>query len=148
MPFITPTLSQEGPVVEIWVSISHPHKELLRSKQKEIPGYVRTKLLIDTGASNTCIDASVLSRLPLISKGQTEMHTPSTEGTPHAANVYDVGLMIPLAEGGAPSHIIPALEVSEVLLGFEGIDGLLGRDVLASAIFNYNGPHGIFLLGF
>jgi hypothetical protein len=95
-------------------------------------------LVVDTGASCTAIDAAILAPLGLMPTGQIAIHPPSTQGLPHACNQYDVGLSI----YGAASEIVylnTALPIIEGQFKAQGIDGLLGRDVLALTRFTYLG---------
>ncbi|WP_224796723.1 aspartyl protease family protein [Pandoraea sputorum] len=104
--------------------------------------------LIDTGASSTCIDPSVLEPLGLTPTGQTEVHTPSTNGTPHVCNLYDVQLLVPGQTGIEAPFIIPAMPVTESHLASQGITGLIGRDVLSKCVLVYNGAANFYSLSY
>ena len=106
------------------------------------PPSVPVTLLIDTGASSTCLDPTAIASLALTATGTVQIQTPSTGGAAHCCNQYDISLIIP-SPAGAP-HFIDALPIIEASLRPQGIDGLLGRDVLARCILFYNGP----LLGY
>ena len=73
------------------------------------------------------------------------MLTPSTGTQPHYTNVYDVSLIL----------VHPALQltmgnvaVAESELMVQGIQALIGRDVLKNCLLVYDGALGVFTLGF
>jgi hypothetical protein len=97
--------------------------------QERHQGVELARLVVDTSASCTAIDAVIPAALGLMPTGQIAIHTPSTYGLPHACNQYDVGL----SSYGAASEIVyvnTALPIIEGQLEAQGIDGLLGREKL------------------
>jgi hypothetical protein len=107
------------------------------------PQIVTARLLVDTGASHTCLDCAVIQKLGLIPTGQISVHTPTTGGTAQAINQYDVALLIQ-AHGTLKSFL--TLPVGESDFSAQAIDGLLGRDVLAQCLLLYSGPDNVFML--
>jgi hypothetical protein len=75
-----------------------------------------------------------------------EVH-PSTGSTPAQVNTYDVGIIIPLATVGQ-NHVIGALQVFESSLTVQGIQALIGRDILAGSLLVYDGRASIFSFAF
>jgi hypothetical protein len=112
-----------------------------------MPAPTNGTFLLDTGASHTCIDKSLLAPLGLTPTGQMPMHTPSTGSTPIMADLYDVMLFVPGATG-LPGWIIEAVAVTECDFSAQGIHGLIGRDILNKAILVYNGPAGQYSLAY
>jgi hypothetical protein len=75
------------------------------------------------------------------------MVTPSTGTTPHIAETYDIGLIIP--HPTEASLLIPTMEVSCVqLLAAQGFHALIGRDLLRKCVLNYNGERGWYTLAY
>jgi hypothetical protein len=103
--------------------------------------------LVDTGASSTCVDPSVLTALSLTPTGVVLLNTPSTGGTPHQAEQFDVALIIPAPVG--PALIFRTIPVvASELLASQGFHALVGRDILDQCLFSYNGSIKLFTLAF
>jgi hypothetical protein len=101
---------------------------------------------VDTGASCTCLDPSVLTALNLTPTGRVNINTPSTGTMPHEADQYDIGMIIPWQGGPLVLPTIPA--VSSELLAVQGFHALIGRDILARCFFAYNGGISAFTLAY
>jgi hypothetical protein len=143
VPHLTLPISPAGPLVDLIVGVSQPRQQALIVANQPVPPAVPARFLIDTGASHTVVDPAILSQLKLMPTGVIAAHTPSTGGTPHQMNQYDVSLSIP--HQSITRHF-QALAVSEGHLKVQGLDGLLGRDVLADCLFLYTGPDKVFIL--
>ncbi len=71
-------------------------------------------------------------------------HTPSTkQGAPVQVDQFDVSLIIPCK---SLTRTFYALAVGACNFKHQGIDGLLGRDVLAECLMIYTGPDNVYLL--
>jgi len=64
------------------------------------------------------------------------------------ANQYDVSLMIGASSPLEPPLFLPNVPVLEAALRHQGIDALIGRDVLGRCVLNYNGTTGFFTLAY
>jgi predicted aspartyl protease len=146
MPHFTLLLSPNGPIVDVWIGVSQARAQALIIAKQPIPPAVTVRALVDTGASCTCIDPSALATLGLSPTGLTPMFTPSTGGTPHQANTYDVNLMIPC--GTMMPLVIGNLAIAESTLINQGIQALLGRDVLSRCMLVYNGMNNFLSLAY
>jgi predicted aspartyl protease len=111
--------------------------------QSPIPIYA----LVDTGASCTCVDPTVLDGLALTPTGSVSVNTPSTGTTPHESYQYDVALVIP-APNGTPLVFQTIPVVAASLLAAQGFHALIGRDILSRCFFAYNGELGFFTLAY
>ena len=112
-----------------------------------IPAPVIVRALIDTGASCTCLDSAVIAKLGLVPIGTVLMHTPSTAGSAVSRNQFDVavGVVMDAGEIHVPSMIIPVIESALVS---QGIQALLGRDLLEKGILIFDGRHKSLTLAF
>ena len=148
MPHFTLTLSAAGPLVDAFVIVSEARRQALLAAHQQVPPPIAIRALLDTGASHTCIDPSVLTSLALTPTGSVLCNTPSSGNQPHQADQYDIGLIIPGPKGGVPL-IRPTLPVMEShLFQQQGFHSLIGRDVLAGCVLTFNGTAAFFILAY
>jgi len=137
-------IGAHGPLVDVLVGVSEQRAAALISAGSQPPSDLSARALIDTGASCTAVDAAVINRLELSPTGITSIVTPSTGGTPHRCNEYDISLWL-VSGVHSVRRTIPIVETNLAASGFEV---LLGRDVLDGCVFVYNGAAGTFSLSF
>lgn len=146
MPSVNLSITPQGAILDTLIGVSAPRREALAKAGLPIPAPANARLLIDTGASSTCVDSKIIQYLGISPSGMVQIHTPSTSSAAaHPCSQYDVSLLIPHQ---AINYVFHALPVIETSLGHQGIDGLLGRDVLASCLFIYNGESRVYTLSF
>lgn len=145
MPHLTLPVLSDGPILELLVGVSRPRQEALKRAKQPVPNPVKIRGLIDTGASGTCLDPQCLSSLGLTPTGQALIHTPSTGGTPALCNQYDVSIILVHASVRMTIGEMPIIESALVV---QGIHALVGRDILASCLFVYDGRGEQFMLAF
>lgn len=144
MPSINQTINTSlGPVVDIIIGVSTPRKVALEKSDQDVPDQIKARLLIDTGASHTCLDCSIVKSLGLSSSGVTDVYTPTTGAVPEQRDLFDVKIIIPHS---LLSRIVHAAPIIASDMSSLGIDGLLGRDLLDSCVFIYNGSNGQYTL--
>ncbi|WP_316206044.1 retropepsin-like aspartic protease [Bradyrhizobium sp. SZCCHNR3058] len=119
---------------------------LIAANQAPPPPLTGT-FLIDTGASGTCIDDTFISQLGLQPTGVVPIKTPSTGGGLHHCNQFDVSMFIPGGVVGQ-GYLIEAIPIISTHLQSQGIDGLIGRDVLDNCTLIYNGTAHHFTLAY
>lgn len=117
----------------------------LKANGKSIPNPVRLFGLVATGASGTYVDPVHLEKLDLSPTCQTTIHTPSSKGSPEPCNQYDVS--ITLIHPGLQLQI-QAIPVIESELRSQGLDALIGRDILGRCLLVYDGVEATFTLAF
>jgi hypothetical protein len=130
-----PTLRREGPAIDIQIQPVLAAQEAMRADGEEVPS-VSVKALIDTGASGTLIQTSIVGTLGLDWIGTVLLTTPSTT-KPLVRYEYRVRIVL--------SETI-AFETDAVegdLIG-QNIQCLIGRDVLEYVVFTYDGPNSRF----
>lgn len=85
MPSFTsqvPNLKQVGPICRIKIGLSQIAGEVLTSRGEKLKSPVDVTALIDTGASGTCINPAIVDTLGLVSRGVTQIATPSSKAHP------------------------------------------------------------------
>lgn len=133
-------------MVDAYVAVSAPRRAALVAAGQAVPNPVAIRGLLDTGASNTAVDPSVLTALGITPTGTALVNTPTTGTAPQTVNQYDIGIVIP-APSGTPlfSQTLPV--ISSELLAVQGFHALIGRDILSQCVFVYNGS-GFFTLAY
>jgi len=148
MPSLTLPLTASGPVVVIAIFVSRPRRMALAAAGLPIPPPVLATMLVDTGASCTCVDPGRLKSLAIPPSGVAHVQSPTTGATPTTANQYDVDIAVVLDAANGRFHYVDTLPVIESHLAAQGIDGLLGRDVLSQGLLIFNGTAKTFTLSF
>lgn len=139
MPQQTITITPQGPLITLMVGISIPRQTALKSADLPIASPVPATLLVDTGASCTVLDEEIIQLLNLQPTGSIDVHTPSTGAAAVPRNQYDILLAI----GGAGAmKVIATLPIVGSDFSAQGINGLLGRDVLSHGSMFYDGIAG------
>jgi predicted aspartyl protease len=142
MPSFTtqlPNLRVQGPIAKVKIMPSSVTIDELKKNGKEILS-IEVTALIDTGASATAISTKVVAGLELMSRGITNIATPSSDS--HQTNVYDVSLHLP------NNVVAPVVQAIEAPLTSQNIDCLIGRDVLRHSVLIYVGYTNTFTLSF
>lgn len=139
MPHFSIQIGPGGALLDAVIGVSAARLAALTTASQPIPTAQRVRALLDTGASCTCVDPTVLAALGIPSTGTTLLNSPTTGSAPQAVNVYDVGILIPGST--QPPFFLGTVAVAEChLLQAQGFHALIGRDILASCVVNYNGP--------
>lgn len=129
----TQELQQRGPVVEVLITLHSLVAQKRSQVGLQIPS-IRGMALIDSGASVTVIDADIARKLYLPQSGQIEAVGIGGKALGFTASccVNVQGLAINL----------PRVHCYELSKHGPGLAALIGRDVLAHMVFNYDGPKG------
>ena len=143
-----------GPILAAFLLASAPRIAALQRANQPAPPPQSGRFLVDTGASVTVVDPALIGPLGLTPKNFMLVATPTTGTTPPLRPVYDVQIILPpsftprSAQLG-PSGVMPhmrALSVVATDMRPQGIDGLIGRDVLENVLLIYNGHTGTYTL--
>lgn len=109
-------------------------RRLINSAVIEARGnFVPVRAQWDTGATGTCISKDIVSRLNLLPTGMVRVHTPTGTAT---LNKYLVNLVL------NNEIIIPNVSVMDSEIGNQGIDVLIGMDIISHgdfAVSNFEG---------
>jgi hypothetical protein len=125
-------LTQGLPLVEVVIGHSDAYREYCESQMEPVLPDLRVMALVDTGASITVIDSSVVSRLRLRDRGVCRVRGFDGSLVPHGAAEYlnyDISLIIGASDGNCIAAI-GNLQAVGVSLGYDQYHVLLGLDVL------------------
>jgi hypothetical protein len=135
-----------GPLIDIYLTASAQRIAVLNAAGTTPPQPVLAKALVDTGASHTSFDTSIVAQLNVSPTGIVSVITPSTGATPCEMFSYDLGFHIPFPTGQFWSKGLWVATAADLL--HQGFGVLLGRDLLSEGMLLYDGKHGTFTLGF
>lgn len=130
------------------VHVSEGRRNALEAAGEPIPNPRVIRALVDTGASHTSIEPSILADLGLTPTGTIEIVTPSTGDGTHTCGTYDVDLTIQGRAEEPPLRLSNMRVSTAELFARQGIHALIGRDVLSGCLLVYNGELGYFTLAF
>ena len=149
MPLLTGAITRSGAVVDALIGVTATRRGLLTRNGFTVPQAVPVRALIDTGASISGCSPRIFQLLDIRPVQDISILTPSTRpDAPHVCGLYRVSWS--LVAGGVPHTFSNSLDVI-LADGFhpdEGIDALIGRDILARCAFQYWGPDGSFHFSF
>jgi hypothetical protein len=137
MPAINISVGQEGPVLAAVVSAAVPHHNPVAAAA------VMGRFLIDTGANISCIDVGLVATLGLQPVKMMSVSSPMASS--QLRNIYQIALLIP-AHNRAMNYNLPVVDVLEASVADQGIDGLIGRDLIDQWTCIYNGSTATFTI--
>ena len=139
MPHFTLPLDVGGPILNAAVFVSSARRAVLLQMGHPVPQAILIRALVDTGASFTAIEPSVLQKLSLTPTGTIEIATPSTGQGTHTTDTFDIDFAIGAGPNDSP-FVMPNLRVAAAeLFSRQGIHALIGREILQRHVFIYNG---------
>lgn len=136
MPSITGSVLTNGILIECAVGVSFPFEEALRKARQPIPVKQPATFIVDTGADRTTVDERLMRSLCIPPMTQTRVVTLKSGPAGHLVDTYAASLEV------TNQSDAPWLNRTMRVLGdsFQGIDGIIGRDVLEHMHLEYNGP--------
>jgi hypothetical protein len=132
-------------LVRAAVMVSSSRRQALIAAGLSVPSAQGITALLDTGASISAVDPTVLAQLGLSPTGKVEIHTPSTQGVPVVSDTFDVAIAIFAARAGDLHFISDTVQVTSSALG-GNVHALIGTDILKDCILTYNGADDCFTL--
>lgn len=138
MPSLTLSITSAGPVIEVHVGVSAPRRAALLAASREVPPPVMATFLIDSGASMSLVDTSLIAPLGLNPTGVAMGHTPSTKGVAQRFDQFDLQLYL-RGSGPGEGWVVDPVPVMATSFVNQSVQGLIGRDILDRSLFIYNG---------
>jgi hypothetical protein len=138
MPRLEVPIGPDGPIIDvrIWVGIA-PEKALDLSG-RAIPPPISVPGLVDTGAQVTAIRSSIIDWMGITSIGFLEASSSVLGGEARSVPIYPLRMTFgPLGAPDAPKW--RAIHAVGVHVVSPGASVLIGRDLLASCRFTYDG---------
>jgi hypothetical protein len=157
VPLLNLPIDPAGPILTAVVMPSAQRLQALQKATQPIPPPQTGRFLVDTGASGTLVDPAFIAPLGLTPKNYRPIATPTTNPTqpPQLRPVYDVQIILMpslsprTVQQLGPPGMMPHLRALSVIasgMRHQGLDGLIGRDVLDHVLFVYNGHAGTYTL--
>ncbi|HEY6239144.1 MAG TPA: hypothetical protein VIZ68_08175 [Thermoplasmata archaeon] len=133
------SLQQSGVLLRVRVGVGVAAEAAIRRAGREPPEPAEVEAMVDIGAGRSLIRAGLARRLGLTPVGRVEIDTPSSTNLDAAE--YEVRFWL--------SHEFAVeSDALEARLPGHDLGALLGRDVLAGAKLEYDGPRDEFSLTF
>lgn len=128
------------------IGVSESRRTLIAAAGRTPPPPQFGRALVDTGASSSVVDSALILPLGIAPSSYALVHTPSTDGKPAQQPVFDVSIWLYHA---ATRHFMErSFPVMGANLRSQGIDILLGRDLLGECLLVYDGPERRFCIAF
>ena len=143
MPKLNGTIGPWGPTIHVKVMQSNQRVHALKNAGLPFSSPVVVLGLIDTGASLSALDESIITTLDLAARGPTSIHTPSTGAAYEKRMTYEALVVLGEIAGKPLSKTIPVISCE---LATQGFFALIGRDLLQYCRLIYDGPKNSFSL--
>jgi len=127
-------LASTGPIIPVELSIPDELARFFSEKNMPIPAPITGNALIDTGASITAVDLTLIQQLGINPVGVSTVFTPQGQA---AQELFPIKLAFP-----GTTIILSLNAVLGSELRNQNIVALIGRNILARCILVYNGPLG------
>lgn len=128
-------LALSGPILPVTLTLSDASQRAYSEQGKPLPETVSGLAMIDTGATSTCFDqdSARAAGLPVVGTAKMSSTTHADQEMPvFAGKMMIAGQIVIDVDRGMGAN----------LSSFDGLVALIGRDLLSSAVFTYNGPDG------
>ncbi len=149
MPTIAGVVDHDGALVSVEVGLASAAISAIRAQLKPAPPAIQKRAIIDSGAEITTLDTALIKQMQQQLGLKYQTVTPSVApalGFSGLAVVYPVSFVV-IHSGG--HHLVKrTLLVQELPISVLGYDVLIGRDLLASCRFVYDGRIGQFELSY
>jgi hypothetical protein len=143
MPNLIGSISRWGPTINVKVMQTNQRVEALKKAAQKFSSPMVVLGLIDTGASLSVLDSTIVDSLGLVPKDIVSVHTPTTGSAYEKRRSYDALFIVGETTGDPFSKTIQIIECD---LASEGIYALIGRNFLDACQFIYDGPKKSFTL--
>ncbi len=146
MPIIKGRVRSDGGLVRVAIAWSQARARKLRLALRPVPPPIEAMALLDTGADISCLDAKLIEELELPYGGPVLANVPAFPDI-SVGSIYNASLTILHPSGNRKENLgVPNLSFLELPLELLGYKVIIGRDILARCLFQYNGIRRRFTL--
>lgn len=138
-------LVNTGPLLNVEVSIPKELADILTEQEKVLPSPKTGFALIDTGATRSGVDKTIITQLGVQPVGITET---LTAGGKVEQNLFPAHFRFPGEGIEIDFSSVLGVDLKGHEINGQPIVVLLGRDILSRFILIYNGPGGFFSIAF
>ena len=148
MPYLSGMIEPAGAVVDVLISAPQSRIALLKKHSFPPPKPILVRALLDTGSFLSGFHPRVFQELDLVAFDEIEIFTPSTtSGTSFLVDRYWVNLAL-VAEGRMCPMPDCFVFATDSWRPGEGVEALIGMDILNQCFFELMGPDRRFRLSF
>mgnify|MGYP001055601102 CR=1 FL=1 len=130
-----------GPILPVEVAVPSALSKILAEQGQSIPSPVSGLVLIDTGATRSCVHIDVVSKLGVNPIGVIELATASGKSQHH---LYPAKFNFPAIKFQVEFSSLVGVDLRAQSIGGHQIIALMGRDLLSKCLLIYNGTKGSF----
>jgi hypothetical protein len=148
MPYLSGPIVGGRAIIDVLVGVSRPRRLLLTKHNFPVPAPVPIRALIDTEADISAFSPRTFRALGIEAVDAVPILTPSTRvEAPFTTDLYDVSLSL-VADGSSHSFSDSRVLEADCWIPGEGIEALIGTDILNRCFFQFIGPDRRFTLAF
>lgn len=147
MPRLDVPIGPNGPIVEVRLWIGSEDEASRVAEGRAVPRPFSVLGLVDTGAQMTAIQRPLAARMDLPCRGELQLSSSVLGGEVRAVPLYVIRMTFGAIEAPDPPkwRNIRAAGVSVVS---PGVTVLIGRDLLGSCRFTYDGRKSRFMMSY
>ena len=142
----TGPITADGAVASVLIGVSEARRRVLLRVGFPVPAPFAVRAVLDTGSFISLADEPAIMALGVTSHDQQQFFTSATGATPHVRDVYKLSITL-LDDGGKALAYWPSVDVlPAVFLPTDAVHGVIGRDLLGTAVLHFDGKGGAFTL--
>lgn len=143
MKHFSGVIAAEGPLLPAWIGVNDQQNQAI-VVGGDPAGPLPARLLIDTGASHSCIASKYVDALALPKAGSQNAHNLFTAGAPRMFETFTAAIALLTTTSELFAIGMDAVVACD--FADQEIDGLIGRDLLNDGSLIYDGVRRIFQL--
>ena len=138
MPRLDASFGRDGPIIDVGICISAEVAKSRVAAGLPVPAPFSVPGLIDTGAKVTAIQMSIVAWMGILSFGEMEATSSLLGGEARMVPIFPLRMTFGSLGDGPPPRW-RAIDAAAVHVVSPGASVLIGRDLLATCRFTYDG---------